>query len=90
MIDYVFLCNTVGHLAQYWNGTGAVNMVSAGNSPMDGYVYSACNIITAGEHAGSWIRVGFHPSPQPAPSPSPPAPPVRCIPVFALREVCGF
>ena len=41
---------------------------------MDGYVYSACNIITAGEHAGSWIRVGFHPSPQPAPSPKPPAP----------------
>ena len=42
---------------------------------MDGYVYSACNIITAGVHAGSWLRVGAPVPPTPSPTPTPPVPP---------------
>lgn len=68
-LTYMHETKYVGHLRQYWNGTGAVSMVSAGGSHMDGYVYSACNIITAGVNAGSWLRVGAPVPPTPAPNP---------------------
>lgn len=68
--------NATGLVAQWWNGTAGIAMKSATGLEMDGYVTDACNIITCGVHAGSWVRHGTTPTPTPKPPPpSPPAPP---------------
>lgn len=68
--------NATGLVAQWWNGTAGIAMKSTTGLEMDGYVTDACNIITCGVHAGSWVRHGTTPTPTPKPPPpSPPAPP---------------
>jgi hypothetical protein len=66
--------NATGKIDQWWNGTGAVSMVTTGGAQMDGFVYEGCNIITAGKNSGDWLRAGATTPPTPSPTTPPPSP----------------